>query len=165
MSEDHRRYLIVEQGVGPAIFNFLLNALIASGLYHALDVVPLEGPQSVAGDTVATGVLLPFLSCLIVTAVVRRHVAGGRLAPLAVPHPAVAWMPRNTVLRAILFAVLTCVTLVPLTLRLFAALGVTGMGFWWFVLYKAAWAAMAAFILTPLIALWAIAAPPRPATA
>jgi len=156
MSDDHRRYLIVEQGVGAALFNFLLNGVIAWALFRHLDVVPLWGDQSIAGDTIATGILLPLLTCLIVTGLVRRHVLAGNLPPLPAAHPAVAWMPQRAFVRGLVLALLASLTLVPTTLALLATLGVEGFGFWPFVLFKAAWAAGAALIVTPLVALRAI---------
>ncbi len=66
MSRAQRRYLLFEQGVGAAVFNFLLNAAIAWLIFRGADVVPLWGQQSIAGDTIGTSVILPFLTCLIV---------------------------------------------------------------------------------------------------
>jgi hypothetical protein len=164
MSDDHRRFLIVEQGVGAAIFNLLFNAFIAWALFRRLDVVPLWGDRSVAGDTIATGVLLPLLTCLIVTRLVRRHVAAGGVPPLADRPPAVAWMPHSSFLRGVTLAVLTSVTLVPVTIATLSALGVAAMGFWTFVAFKGAWAALAALVVTPVVALWALAAPATAST-
>lgn len=156
MSDDHRRFLIVEQGVGAALFNLVVNGLIAWGLFRHLARVPLWGQESIAVDTIATGVLLPLLTCLIVTALVRRQVAGGKPAPLAEAHPAVAWMPRHSFARGLVLAGIISLTLVPSTLALLASLGVSGMSFWGFVCFKASWAALAALLVTPVVALWAI---------
>jgi hypothetical protein len=156
MSDDHRRYLLLEQGVGAAVFNLLLNALIAWGLTRHLDTLPLWGATSIAGDTIATGILLPLLTCVISTGLVRRQIAGGRVPPLADAHPAVAWMPRSAFVRGLLLAALTSSTLVPTTLALLVALEVQSLGFWSFVLFKATWAAVAAFVVSPIVALWAM---------
>jgi hypothetical protein len=156
MSDDHRRYLIVEQGGGAAIVNFLLNGAIAWGVFRHLDVVPLWGEQSIAGDTIVTGVVLPLLTCLIATGIVRRQVLGGKVRALVDAHPSVAWMPQRTVVRGLVLAMAVSLTLVPSTLALLTVLGVEGMGFWGFVLFKATWASAAAFVVQPVVALWAI---------
>jgi hypothetical protein len=156
MSHDHRRYLIVEQGVGAAIFNFLLNGLIAWGYFRHLNVVPLWGAASIAGDTMITGILLPLLTSVISTVLVQREVRGGRVRPLADAHPAVAWMPRSAFVRGLVLAAAVSLTLVPATLALLDAGGVSGMPFWWFILFKAGWAALAAVLVSPVVALWAI---------
>src|SRR5262245_37741695 len=82
MSRGHRRYLLVEQCVGSAVVNFAINAAIAWALFRGLERVPLWGDQSIMGDTVATSVILPFITALIVTPLARREVRTGRLAPL-----------------------------------------------------------------------------------
>jgi len=64
VSPAQRRYLLLEQGVGAAGFNFLLNAAIAWLMFRGADVVPLWGQQSIAGDTIGTSIILPFLTCL-----------------------------------------------------------------------------------------------------
>jgi hypothetical protein len=156
MSADHRRYLILEQGVGAAIFNFFVGGAIAWGVFRHLDVVPLWGGQSVAGDTIATGVLLPLLTSLIANGIVRRQVLGGKVRPLADAHPAVAWMPGSAFVRGLLLALAVSLTLVPATLALLAALGVSDMTLWPFILFKASWAALAAFVVQPIVALRAI---------
>ena len=75
MSPAQRRYLVVEQGVGAAVFNFVLNAVIAWLMFRRQDVVPLWGQQSIAGDTIGTSLLLPLITCLVVTRLARGHVS------------------------------------------------------------------------------------------
>ena len=58
-SDAHRRYLLLEQGLGSIVINVVLNAAIAWLLFRGLDVVPLWGNQSIAGDTIATTLIPP----------------------------------------------------------------------------------------------------------
>ena len=74
MNPELKRYLFVEQPIGAFVVNFLLNALIAWGLCRGMTTVPLWGETSVAGDTIATSFVLPFVSVLIATLLVRRDV-------------------------------------------------------------------------------------------
>src|SRR5947207_13222996 len=104
VSQAQRRYLLLEQGVGAAGFNFLLNAAIAWLMFRGADVVPLWGQQSIAGDTIGTSVILPFLTCLIATRLVRGHVRSGKVAPLGWSRdtqPWLGWLPRGTLARAL----------------------------------------------------------------
>jgi hypothetical protein len=54
MSPEHRRFLVLEQGIGSALFNFVLNGAIAWLLFRSFERVPLWGQQSIAGDTIGT---------------------------------------------------------------------------------------------------------------
>jgi hypothetical protein len=55
-----------------------------------------------------------------------------------------------------MLALAVSLTLVPSTLALLAALGVSGMGLSAFIAFKATWAALAAFVVQPIVALRAI---------
>ena len=74
LSDRHQRFLIIEQGAVPTLFNFALNGAIAWALFRSAADVPLWGESSLGVDLLATGFLLPFLTCLIVSAIVARHV-------------------------------------------------------------------------------------------
>jgi hypothetical protein len=41
LSERHRRFLLIEQGAIPTVFNFVLNGFIAWGLFRSAAAVPL----------------------------------------------------------------------------------------------------------------------------
>jgi hypothetical protein len=169
VSAAHRRYILLEQGLGAAIFNFLLNGAIAWLLFRRLETVPLWGAESIAGDTIGTSLLLPFLTCLIVTRLARRALRAGRLGPLGwtrVSHPVLRWLPQGTAARGGALAAICLVALAPPTLAGLAALGVESLRLWPFVAFKASFAAAAAAVVTPIVALWAIAEPaPLPACA
>jgi hypothetical protein len=166
MSAAHRRYLILEQGVGSIVVNFLLNAGIAWGLFRGLEVVPLWGDQSIAGDTIATCLLLPLITCLIVTPTARHQVRAGRFPALGwtrSSHPALGWLPERTFRRGLVLGIAGVLVFAPPTLLALDALGLSSLGVWHFVLFKAGFAAAAGAVVTPLIALWAIATVPAKA--
>jgi hypothetical protein len=155
----HRRYLILEQGIGAVIVNFFINATIAWLLFRSLEVVPLWGPQSIAGDTVATTFLLPFITCLIVTRLAHRAVDGGRFpAPewRRASHPALGRLPRSTPLRALAFGFVCMITVAPASIWVLQILGLVQLGFWSFVLFKALFAGALAAPVTPIIGLCAL---------
>src|SRR5215510_9258235 len=61
MSSAHRRYLLLEHGLGAAATNFIINAVIAWLTFRGVARVPLWGYQSIAGDTIGTSLLLALL--------------------------------------------------------------------------------------------------------
>ena len=137
--------------------------------FRGADVVPLWGQQSIAGDTIGTSIILPFLTCLIATRLVRGHVRSGKVAPLGWSRdtqPWLGWLPRGTVARGLALGGAGLLVFAPPVLLAHVALGVTQHGLGRFVVFKASFAAAEALVMTPLVALWAIAeAPAAPAAA
>lgn len=156
LSAAHRRLLIVDNGVISALFNFALNGAIAWLLFRSLAHVPLWGEQSVAGDTLITAFLLPFLTGLIVTRLVARQVASGHLPPLrGADLPFSAGSRLSTFVRSALLGLAG----VALAAALVAALHASDFGgfdLWPFIGFKAAFAALLAAAVTPLIGWWAL---------
>jgi hypothetical protein len=162
MSPTHHRYLLLEQGVGSAVFNFALNAAIAWLMFRAAGEVPLWGQQSIAADTIGTSLILPLATCLIVTPMARRHVRAGRVPALAWTrdsHAPLGWLPRGTVARAAALSLICMAALAPMTLVVVTRLHVAPLSVPRFVVFKATFAALEALVVTPLVALWAIADP------
>ena len=158
MSPEHRRYLVLEQGIGAGLFNVALNAGIAWVMFRGAETVPLWGQQSIAGDTIGTAFMLPFLTTLIASRVVRGHVRRGRVAALAWADGAAGRrMPRRLSRRGA-FLGLVCLVAValPATSAL-GALGVAQMSFGSFIAFKALFAGILATAITPLIARAALA--------
>jgi hypothetical protein len=156
----HRRYLLLEQGIGSAIFNLLLNGAIAWFLTRSLERVPLWGlDASIAGDTIATTFMLPFFTCLIVTRLARGQVTSGRLPPVAWrrdQHAALRRLPAGTFSRALFLGLVTLVAVAPVAVWALTALEVEELGMWRFVTFKALFAAVLAAIVTPIVALGAL---------
>ena len=153
MSPRQRRYLLLEQGVGAGIVNFVLNAAIAWLMFRAATTVPMWGQQSVGGDTIATAFLLPFLTTLIVSRIVRGHVRRGHVTAFAWHGSRLGdWMPAGLGRRGAVLGLLAVVTVgVPAT-ALLAGMGVVEMSVGGFVAFKALFGAALATIVTPLIA-------------
>lgn len=163
MSPAQRRYLLLEQGVGSGIFNFVLNGLIAWAMFRSVPDVPLWGQQSIMGDTIGTCFFLPLITCLIVTRLATGHVRTGKVAPLGwsrAAHPLLRRLPRGAARRGAALGAICIALLAPLALLALLVAEVASLPFWRFVLFKAGFAAVAATLVTPLIALWAIAEPP-----
>jgi hypothetical protein len=160
MSPAHRRYLLLEQGVGAAVVNFMLNAGIAALTFRGAATVPLWGQQSIAGDTIGTTFLLPLITCLIVTPLAQRQLRAGTLSGLGwtrSSHPMLGLLPRRTFPRGLALGLICVVLAAPASILTLGAFEVAAMSFGQFVLCKAAFAAVLGAVVTPVIALWAIA--------
>ncbi len=158
LSGRHQRFLIIEQGVVPTLFNFALNGAIAWALFRSAKAVPLWGESSLGVDLLATAFLLPFLTCLIVSAIVSRHVRDGKVPPLSREQlPNTRWFERTPWQRGlalgaagVVFGALPLVW--ALSLAQAQPLPVPA-----FVTFKASWAALLALLVTPVIGWWALA--------
>ena len=82
LSDRHRRFLLVEQGLHPFLLNVVINGLIAWLILRSQPAVPLWGDASMGIDLIATGILLPVLVCQIVSRVIDRQVRGEKVPPL-----------------------------------------------------------------------------------
>jgi len=162
LSPAHKRFLLIEQGVGSVVVNLVLNALIAALAFRGAAIVPLWGPQSIAGDTVGTTMLLPLFTSLICTRLARQQVRAGRVAAVAGAPLGLQWLPAASLWRGALLGVVCTVLVAPPTLAALAVLGVTQQSYWGFVAFKALFAAALGAVVTPLIALWAISAVAEP---
>ena len=102
LSGPHQRFLIIEQGAVPTVFNFALDGAIAWALFRTAEGVPLWGESSLGVDLLATAFLLPFLTCLIVSAIVARHVRDGKVPRLSADQlPNTQWHERSSMKRGL----------------------------------------------------------------
>jgi hypothetical protein len=150
-----RRYLFVEQPIGAFVVNFVLNAAIAWALFRGLNAIPMWGDPSIAGDTIATSLILPILSVWIATPLVRRDLHHGKVAREQGQLP--GWAPRGTFLRSLVFGMLGLVVAGPLAVLVFHLSGVTQVAMPAFIWVKAAYAAALGAAFAPTIARTAIA--------
>jgi hypothetical protein len=159
MQTNRERYLFVEQPIGAFVVNFALNALIAWGVFRGATRVPLWGDTSVAGDTIATSCILPFLSVLIATPLVRRDARLGKISPPGLPDRGrlVQWLPRRLVPRALVLALMGLVVVGPLVVLGLWLADVTEVAMPRFIWVKAAYAAALGALLAPTIARAALA--------
>jgi len=157
MSRAHGRYLLLEQGIGAGVVNFVINWVIAWAMFRGMASVPLRGDLSIANDTIGTTFFLPFLTTLFASQVVRGHVRRGRVPAWPWGDGAGRRVPRWLVVRGALFGIV-CVALVGVpTAYALGAAGVTAMDFRGFLTFKALFAAVLAALVTPFIARAALA--------
>ena len=150
-SSAQRRYLVLEQGLGSIFVNLGLNAAVAWALFRGMSSVPLWGSQSILGDTVATCMLLPLMTAIIVSALTHRAVRMGRLEPLPSARLPFAGRP---VARGVALGALCVALVAPLAIGGFVAAQTAQLSFGSFVAFKAGFAALLGLPVTPLVA-WA----------
>ena len=158
MSPTHRRYLLLDQGIGAGVVNLLLNAAIAWATFRGATTVPLWGQQSIGGDTIGTTFFLPFFTTLIASRIVRSQVRSGRVPPLPWAGPSLLRrLPASLAGRGTLLGI-ACIAVVgiPATWMMGAA-DVGPMTFGGFIAFKALFAAVLGMVVTPVIARMALA--------
>lgn len=166
LSSEHRRFLVLEQGVGSVFVNFPLTAAITWLTVPSLPTVPLWGMTSIAGATFGTAFILPFMTSVIVSRVVRHHVRGGRVAALMPPpNLAIHWAERTSVRRGVAFGLASMVLAAAPVVVLFALAGPAHLARAPFIWFEAAFAAALGVVVTPLIARRALADPAHHALA
>jgi hypothetical protein len=160
LSSHHKRFLIVEQGIGSMFINFPLTAGITWLSVRSLATVPLWGMTSIAGSTIGTAFILPLLTSMIVSRVVALHVRGGRVAALMPPPDlAMRWADRTSARRGAMLGLISMICAgVPVILA-FVVAGPSEMARAPFIWFEAAFAAALGAVVTPITAWWALADP------
>jgi hypothetical protein len=163
---EHRRWLFLNALLLSAVINFGINAVIAwISLRGARSVplwdVPLVGKTSTALDTVGTFFFLPFMTTLFCTTAVWAQVRGGRLAPLS-KAPFFDRLPQGRVRRGLVLGGVCVAALSPIALVVFVLARVDTMSAGAFVLYKGVLGVVLGLLVTPVIALCAMADIPSP---
>jgi hypothetical protein len=159
ISQQHRSYLVREQMITPALFNLALNAGIAWLIFRSRPIIPVWGEGGLVFDTIATLFLLPFCTSLIVTPLVRKAVAGGKVPPLewrSADHVFFGRLPASVWWRSVAIGGLAVLAGFPLILGGLSVAGVAGLVPWKVVVLKGAYTALLASVVGPIIALCAL---------
>lgn len=161
ISAQHKKFLFVDQCLMPGVFNFLINGLIAWFIFRSMQSTQLWGEGSFGGDLLITAILLPALTCLIVSPIIVAQVKKGKIEPLPGSYKSQTGMAnRSSIIRAVvlgilgvIFAALPIVFLLHLILQQTNSVALAGVDY---ALFKAIWAALMAMLVTPVIAWWAL---------
>jgi hypothetical protein len=159
LSERHRHFLFVEQGVHALMINIVINGVIAWALLRSHEMIPLWGEPSMGIDLLATGMLLPFFMTQIVSRIVAGQVRSGKLPALSSDQIAPSGIHRRSIhVRSLILAVagITCFS-APLVWILDAA-GAQPVPLMTFVAFKAVWAGLLAMMISPILAWWSLSA-------
>lgn len=156
MSASIKRFLILDQGLIPGIFNFFINGGIAWWLNQKLEFMPLWGEKSIAVDTLATAFLLPLITCLIVTPIINKKIQGGSLQPLPNSILSNARLPStSSFVRGLLAGLIGVIGIAVPVLLLWQWFGPRQLELVNFLWFKASFAMVLAMALSALIAWWA----------
>jgi hypothetical protein len=167
----NRRWLIVNAVFVTAAINLALNYAIALVAVGDRDSVPMWGAPlvepSVFWDLIGTLFLLPLFTSALVTASVRRDIRRGtmdRLAPLPRVHRLLASPSRWR--RGAAFGGLTVLALAPGLLAILFGLDWPELSKSQFIAWHTGFAIVLGVVVTPPLALFAMAAPdPSPTEA
>jgi len=158
---EHRRWIVVNALVGTAVVNLAINGLIAwfsvRG-HHAVPIWGLPGPgkTNVMTDTVGTFFFLPLFTCVMCTTAVWAEMRSGRLArldALAVPRP----LAHGRIRRGVRLGLGTAAVLSPVAIAILAVGRFGSVGTTQFVLYKMVLGVALGALVTPVIAVLAMA--------
>jgi hypothetical protein len=155
-----RRFFLVDQGLVPFALNFVLNGAIAWAMFRGVESVPFLGQSGIVGDTLITSFLLPFATCLIVTGLIHKQLASGKLHALAVaPRSGIGSFlaARGKASRGALLGVAAVALLGVPTLALLSVAGVDALAHDAFLWFKAGYAGAVAAVAQPAIAWLALA--------
>ncbi len=158
LSKSHKLYLIKEQLLVPAILNLLINGLVAWLVFRNSEAINIWASSSIGSDLLLTGALLPFIMSLINSRLVAGKVHKDKIAPFPKEDiNANGWHNRSILLRSLLLGALGLLFFVLPTLFIVMQVWAEPISLWDFVIFKALWAAILAAIVSPMIAIWAIA--------
>ena len=157
LSDRHRHLLQIEQGLFAGLINVVFNGAIAWLLMRSHREIPLWGETSMGVDLLATGFLLPFFTCLIVSRIVRSQVRQGKIPALEAHHVGPRGLHRHSILkRALLLGVVGVVFASGPLVAILALAQASPVAVLSFVSFKAVWAGLLAMALSPIIAWWAL---------
>jgi hypothetical protein len=160
LSSSQRQYLLIGQCLVPLAINFVLNGLIAFGMFRGLRAVPIWAMKSSAGpDLIGTCFFLPAITCLIVTPIVRRHIRRGLVAPASWSESlpgALRLFRRALPMRALLFGLVGLGLFGSFVAAVLVIAGPASLGLTPFVWLKASFSAALGGVVTPIIGLVAL---------
>jgi hypothetical protein len=166
LQKSHRRWIIINALIATAAINVVVNAAIAWLSIRGQETVPLWGiplvETSTVWNVVGTLFLLPLITCLLVTTTVRRDVRLGSLTSLSRLRPAYGWLaalPPTRLRRGVAFGAIAVASLAPPLVLALVVSGFPELTRGQFVAYQALFATALGVVVTPTIALYAMADP------
>jgi hypothetical protein len=166
LSSAHRRWLLINAVIVATLANAVLTggaAWLMSRGHSTVGLLslPLIGKPSSLVDTLGTLFALPLITTLAVTRSVRREQRRGSLAELAPGYlpGRLGRLPVTALQRGLLLGAMCIAVLGPVASALLVGLASAGMSQPDFVLYKACLGASLGVVVTPLIAVFAMADP------
>jgi hypothetical protein len=164
----HRRWIVTRAFLATAAINAFVNVAIAWLSVRGQGAVPFWGvpiaETSVFWNVIGTLFLLPLITCLLTTAAVRRDVRLGSLDSLSrlrSAHPWLGALPASGLRRGAAFGGLGVGVLGPPLILALLVSSFPELTRGQFIACQAAFAVCLGALVTPLIALYAMADPRR----
>jgi hypothetical protein len=164
---ENRHWLLTRALAATAAINVAVNAAIAWLSVADQGSVPMWGmplvETSIFWNVIGTLFLLPSITCVLTTTAIRRDIRLGALPPLSSlrsTHRWLAALPLPRWRRGALVGAMTVALLAPPLILVLLAAGVSDLGEGQFVLCQTAFAVLLGIVVTPPIALSAMADPP-----
>jgi len=157
-STEQKQFLIKEQGVKAFIINFIINGLIAWLVMKKFAELTLWGDAGFAVDILATGFLLPFLSCVIISPILMGKIRKGKLNLVFETNGENGMHKRPMLIRALWLGILGLAGASLPVILFFKFLYTDPISLWTFIGFKSIWAGALGGIVTPFIAYWVLAA-------
>jgi hypothetical protein len=162
----NRRWLITRALFATMAINTALNAAIAWLSVADQDSIPMWGAPlvetSIVWNVVGTLFLLPLITCVLTTTAIRADIRSGSLYPLSqlrATHGWLAALPLPRWRRGAAIGVLAVTTLAPPLLLVLVGVGPDDLDQGQFVLCQTIFAVLLGIVVTPPIALCAMADP------
>jgi hypothetical protein len=162
----NQRWLITRALVATVAINTVVNAAIAWLSVAGQDSIPMWGAPlvetSIFWNVIGTLFLLPLITCVLTTTAIRADIRSGSLSPLSelrATHGWLAALPLPRWRRGAAIGVLAVITLAPPLLLVLVGAGPDDLDQGQFVLYQTIFAVLLGILVTPPIALCAMADP------
>lgn len=173
LTPEQTRFLRREQMIAPAVFNFVFNVGAGWLVFRQTQPVPiwfeLSMPGLLApnlvGDILGMFFFLPFVTCLLVTPLVRRAAQAGkvtRVRLVAKQHPILRHFPASTWQRGALVGSVSALGIAPFAIGLLSLFGAEALPLATAVGLKGVLAAGLAALTTPWFALYVLADDAQP---
>jgi hypothetical protein len=166
LQKSHRRWIVINALIATAAINVVVNAAIAWLSVQGQETVPLWGMPLVETSTfwnvVGTLFLLPLITCLLITTTVRRDVRLGSLASLSHLRFTYGWLaalPPARLRRGAAFGAIAVASLAPPLILALVVSGSLELTRGQFIAYQVIFATALGVVVTPIIALYAMADP------
>jgi cytochrome P450 len=158
LDKEQRKYLMTWLVISPAMINFLANGGVA-WLLSRLGV-NFWAEESLAVDTLLTLFLVSFLTALIVRPIIHQVVRQGDLSAVSWSRRDVIWLrwlPAGKWTRAVVVGLVAAILGGAIILGLGQLLGIGTLSATTAIIFKATYTALLAAIITPILALAALA--------
>lgn len=163
----NRHWLLTRALAATAAINVVVNAAIAWLSVAGQGSVPMWGAPlvetSIFWDVVGTLFLLPLITCVLTTTAIRADIRSGSLPPLTELRSAHRWLaslPLPRWRRGAVVGALAVIALAPPLVLVLVASGLSDLDEGQFVLCQTGFAVLLGVMVTPPIALCAMADPP-----